>query len=206
MGISERKAREREKLRDSIIAAALEMFVEEGYEKVSIRKIAEAIEYSPATIYLYFKNKDELMYLVQQQAFTQFFERLSPVLDIQDPLEQLWDLGRRYLDFGIHHSELYDLMFILQSPMNAAEVQEKGWDCGYETFYLLEKIIVNCQKAGYYQGRDPHVVSMELWSIVHGIMSLFLKDRLMVVPKDQQEAIVHSTINAYMESVKGQKA
>ncbi len=205
MGISERKAREKEKLHDNIIAAALEMFIEEGYEKVSIRKIAEVIEYSPATIYLYFKNKDELMFLVQQKAFDQFFELLAPVLEIEDPIEQLWDLGRRYLNFGINNSELYDLMFMLQSPMNAAEAQEDGWECGYETFHLLEVIVMNCQKAGYYQGRDSNLVSMELWSLVHGMMSLFLTDRLMMVPNDQQEAIMLQTMNAYMEVVKSQK-
>lgn len=205
MGISERKAREKEKLHDNIIAVALEMFIEEGYEKVSIRKIAEAIEYSPATIYLYFKNKDELMFLVQQQAFNQFFELLAPVLEIEDPLEQLWDLGRKYLDFGFNNSELYDLMFMLQSPMNAAEAQDEGWECGLETFHLLEVIVMNCQKAGYYPSRDSHIVSMELWAFVHGMMSLFLTDRLMMVQKEQQEVMMQTTMNTYMEVVKAGK-
>lgn len=205
MGISERKAREKEKLRDNIIAAALEMFIEQGYEKVSIRKIAEAIEYSPATIYLYFKNKDELMFFVQQEAFEQFFELLAPVLQIEEPLEQLWDLGKKYLNFGINNPELYNLMFMLQSPMNAIEAQEEGWECGYETFHLLEVIVMNCQKAGYYSGRDSNIVSMELWSLVHGMMSLFLTDRLMMVQQEQQETLMHQTMDAYLEVVKAQK-
>lgn len=205
MGISERKAREKEKLRESIIAAALEMFIDQGYEKVSIRKIAEMIEYSPATIYLYFKNKDELMFFVQQQAFTQFFELLAPVLEHQDPMEQLLDLGRRYLDFGINNPELYDLMFMLQDPMNASEVQDEGWECGYETFHLLEVIVMNCQKEGYYHGRDSHLVSVELWSLVHGMMSLFLRDRFIMIEEDQLKGIMYQTMESHLALVKAQK-
>lgn len=64
---------------------------------------------------------------------------------------------------------------------------------------------MNCQKAGYYHGRDSHIVSMELWSLVHGMMSLFLTDRLMMVQPDQQEAMMHQTMDAYLEVVKAQK-
>ena len=69
MGILERKERDRVEMRERIIDVAIEMFVKEGYEKTSIRNIAEKIEYSPATIYLYYKDKDELLYDVQAQAF-----------------------------------------------------------------------------------------------------------------------------------------
>jgi AcrR family transcriptional regulator len=69
MGILERKERDRVEMRERIIDVAIEMFVQEGYEKTSIRNIAEKIEYSPATIYLYYKDKDELLYDVQAQAF-----------------------------------------------------------------------------------------------------------------------------------------
>ena len=55
MGVTERKERERQEMRQRILDAAQQVFVEEGYEKASIRNIAERIEYSPATIYLYFK-------------------------------------------------------------------------------------------------------------------------------------------------------
>ena len=57
MGVKERRAREKEQLRRQIIAAARELFVNEGYENVSMRKIADKIEYSPTMIYLYFKTR-----------------------------------------------------------------------------------------------------------------------------------------------------
>ena len=61
MGVQERRAREKKELRQEILDAAREMFVEDGYENVSMRKIAEKIEYSPTTIYLYFRDKADLL-------------------------------------------------------------------------------------------------------------------------------------------------
>ena len=83
MGILERKERDRVEMRERIINVAIEMFVKEGYEKTSIRNIAEKIEYSPATIYLYYKDKDELLYDVQAQAFEKLDETIAlrPILD-----------------------------------------------------------------------------------------------------------------------------
>jgi len=60
MGLKERKERDKLEMKDRILQSAHQLFVEKGFEQVSIRNIAEAIEYSPATIYLYFKDKDEI--------------------------------------------------------------------------------------------------------------------------------------------------
>ncbi len=206
MGIAERKAREKEELRGRIISAALTMYIEEGYEKVSIRKIAEVIEYSPATIYLYFQNKDELMFFAQQEAFDQFFEFLAPVLTIEKPMDQLFDLGKRYLEFGLRNPELYHLMFMLQSPMNVEEVQNKGWECGYETFHLLEVVIGNCKKHGYFQATDVHEITMENWAMVHGMISLYLTDRLIMIPEDQRVSLLESTLRNHIEHIRQQKS
>jgi AcrR family transcriptional regulator len=72
MGISERKEREKQEMREKILLVATEMFIEEGYDKTSIRKIADKIEYSPATIYLYFKDKDEIFHAIHDKGFDKF--------------------------------------------------------------------------------------------------------------------------------------
>ena len=74
MGTKERKARQRETLRRNILAAANTLFLEEGYEKTTMRKIADAIEYNVATIYSYYQNKEEIFYALQKQAFESFYE------------------------------------------------------------------------------------------------------------------------------------
>ena len=72
MGISDRKEREKEEMRRRILESAKKLFLELGYEKTSVRAIAEDIEYSPATIYLYFKDKNELLFALHQEAFIEF--------------------------------------------------------------------------------------------------------------------------------------
>lgn len=199
MGIVERKAREKEELRSRIIIAALEMYIAEGYDHVSIRKIADVVEYSPATIYLYFQSKDELMFFVQQEAFSRFFEFLAPALSIKDPVEQLRGLGRKYMEFGMANPQLYDLMFILQSPMKVVEIENKGWECGFETFQLLEVVVQNCQNAGYFPGRDSHEVALQNWGLVHGLMSLYLKERLIMISAEQQLALMDQVLETHFQ-------
>ena len=90
--------------------------------------------------------------------------------------------------------------------MNVDEVQELGWDCGYETFHLLEVVIQNCMEAGYFPGRDLHEVAMENWAMCHGMLSLHLKDRLIMIPQEHRIALLDQTLRSHMEQVKATKA
>ena len=69
MGIKERQERDREAVRRAILDAARDLFVSEGYQNVSIRKIAERIEYSPAAIYGYFPSKDDIFFALAEEGF-----------------------------------------------------------------------------------------------------------------------------------------
>ena len=79
MGVEERRAREKQDLRQEILDAARELFVREGYEAVSMRKIADSIEYSPTTIYLYFRDKTELFDCLSEQAFGKLLNKLQSI-------------------------------------------------------------------------------------------------------------------------------
>lgn len=201
MGIADRKAREKEELRGRILAAALEMYIAEGYDKVSIRKIADMVEYSPATIYLYFDSKDALMFYAQQEAFNRFFEQLAPVLQIEDAWNQLLELGKKYMEFGLQNPELYHLMFMLRGPLTVDEVQQRGWECGYETFQLLEVIVQNCKKKGFFAGIDTHVVAMQSWATVHGLISLYLSDRLIMIAAEDRIPLMMSTMETQLRNM-----
>jgi AcrR family transcriptional regulator len=105
MGIADRKEREKQEMKRLIMDAAMRMFVEAGYEKTSIRNIAERIEYSPATIYLYYKDKDELLYDVQAQGFAQLLETFQQKATAKDPLKKLGQMAKAYVEFGMEHQE-----------------------------------------------------------------------------------------------------
>jgi AcrR family transcriptional regulator len=181
MGVTERKEREKQELRQRILEAAKEVFIEDGYDKASIRAIAERVEYSPATIYLHFRDKDELFYAVHELGFAKMFERMQELVGIEHPMQRLHRMGEIYLDFAVENPELYDLMFISRAPMAAIHKKyDAGWDCGHRNFTLLQDLIRACMEGGHMAVTDLNVATMAIWSYVHGLASLFIRDRFKV--------------------------
>lgn len=192
MGIKQRKEREKEEMKKLVLDAAGKIAVSEGFEKISIRRIAEEIEYSPGTIYLYFKNRDEILYDLHRLAFQKFYEMQLTVSNIKDPFEKLREHGRVYITFALDNPELYELMFIVQAPGNEIEANQE-WNEGMKTFEFLKQNIQECVDAGYLRG-DVSVLSIGMWSLVHGLVSLFLRKRMAMVPKDYIRPVLY---NAY---------
>ena len=118
MGLKERKARERLDKRELILQSAHKIFAEDGFEQVSIRNIAKDVEYSPATIYLYFKDKNEIFYALHSEAFKVFNEYVAGIVMIPEPFERLVALGRKFMAFARKYPKYYEIMFITMSPMD----------------------------------------------------------------------------------------
>src|SRR5579871_605942 len=97
MGIAERKEKQKLEIRKMILEASMRLFVEEGFENVSIRKIADLIEYSPTTVYLYFKDKDEIFYELHNVGFLKFQELNKDLPAIENPLVRLHKMGENYI-------------------------------------------------------------------------------------------------------------
>ncbi len=150
MGITERKVREKEAMRKIIIDAALKLFVDEGYENVSIRKIANAIEYSPAAIYLYFEDKDAIFYELHNIGFSEFYKRQLEIQSIKDPVNRLIAHGRTYIKFAIENPEYYDIMFIANSPLKKIKKKE-NWEVGQRTFEALRLNVSQCKEIGLFK-------------------------------------------------------
>ncbi|MGB3545902.1 MAG: TetR/AcrR family transcriptional regulator [Saprospiraceae bacterium] len=179
MGIQERKEREREELREKIIVAATDLFREEHYANISMRKIAQRIEYSVGTLYLYYKDKDELFLAVQDAAFEQAFAYMGRLPHDADPIVRLEQLGERYIRFGLQNPDLYRLMFMMDNPMQALEDQDKlgQWECGIQLHGLLSSLVQECMEAGRLPAGDPVPMSFMLWAQVHGMVSLHVAHR-----------------------------
>lgn len=201
MGISERKEREKTEMKKLITDAAMKTFLADGYDKTSIRNIAESIEYSPGTIYLYYKDKDELLYEVQRQAYGELLAVFRANAKSSDPLERLAQLGRSYIDFGLENPELYDLMFIIRAPTNVDE--NKFEDNGAATFAYLSSCLEECIEAGLLIFKAPQQAVLQVWSMVHGLVSLNLRCRLKVWNKDQQDIrqVLHQAHEEYLKTI-----
>jgi len=188
MGLKERKVREKLEMKDMILQSAHQLFIDKGFEQVSIRNIAEAIEYSPATIYLYFKDKDEIFYALHGEAFKIFNGFVSPIITIKDPLERLFALGEKYMEFAFTNPKYYEIMFITEAPMRCEENSEE-WKEGERTLSFLEAIVDECIIAGHFKGQSAKVLSFSIWSAMHGMCSLALRDRLKIYPEEERQEI-----------------
>jgi AcrR family transcriptional regulator len=175
MTVAARKQREREEMRQLILDAAREIFLEKGFQQASIRNIAEKIEYSPGTIYLYFKEKDEIFHALHEEGFGRFLTQMQPLQHVSDPFERLKAMGRVYIDFALKNKDFYDLMFIMQAPMNVEE--QNCWKMGNQALSFLRQVIDDCKATGRFKGMDTNHLSFLIWSTVHGMCALHVRDR-----------------------------
>lgn len=192
MGVKERKERDRQEMRETILQSAHQLFVDKGFDDVSIRNIAEAIEYSPATIYLYFKDKNEIFYALHGEAFKKFNEFMMPLATIKDPFKRLIKMGELYMEFTFKFPKYYDIMFIMQAPMDCDKNSE-DWKEGESAHCQLENVVKECQEQGYFKNKDFKTLSFLIWSTMHGMCSLALRDRLKIYEESERSKMIDKT-------------
>jgi AcrR family transcriptional regulator len=172
MGVKERRAREKEDLRQEILDAARELFVRDGYEAVSMRKIADKIEYSPTTIYLYFRDKSELFDCLSTEAFGKLLAKLQSIRGESSASEDAVESLRRgllaYIEFGLENPDHYKITFLMEE--RAAGRREVG--C--QSFECLRMAVGACIQAGRFRVLDEELASQLLWAGVHGLTSLLI--------------------------------
>ncbi|MBK6910452.1 MAG: TetR/AcrR family transcriptional regulator [bacterium] len=182
MTITDRKLREKIEMRSSILEAAKELFAEDGFQNVSIRKIADKIEYSPATIYLYFKDKDAILFDLHNEGFRKLFEWQRDRAKIKDPVQRLSSLLQGYLSFALKEPEYYDLMFMLFTPLPKI-LKTAEWRYGRRAFRMLAKTVAECQEMGMMRGTRTEAAALGLWGAVHGVASLLIRKRASMLPE-----------------------
>ncbi len=201
MGVKERKLRQRKFLRQEILDAASELFVKEGYENVSMRRIAEKIEYSPTTIYLYFHDKAELLEQVCYETFLQLSQHLTRILDQSgDPLERLRRGLIAYVHFGLDNPHHYRASFMMPAPEGFDESKYVQPDSpGMQAFDFLRRCVFDCVAAGKLRSQDAELVSQTLWCGVHGVTSLLITHQ--VFPWVGKEQLIESVVDAMIAGV-----
>jgi AcrR family transcriptional regulator len=202
MGVADRKEREKEEMKTKILEAAKKLFLDRGFEKTSIRNIAEEIEYSPGTIYLYFKDKNELLFALHQESFQGLIAKFMVVAPIEDPFEQLIAMGHEYLKFAIENPELYELMFLMTAPLEALECSNDIWEDGRTAFNMLIALIDACKTKGCFEGQISEDLAMMVWANVHGFASLHLRKRMSMFPEEERIPRLQRALEVMIESLR----
>jgi AcrR family transcriptional regulator len=204
MGITERKEKQKLEIRKMILDASMKLFMEQGFENVSIRKIADLIEYSPTTVYLYFKDKNEILFNLHEMGFQKMAEYNADLWTIKNPLVRLAKMGEYYIRFGLENPAFYELMFILKAPMEALEALDANceWKSGDLALGKLKETIKECMDKGLIEKGDVDAVAMSIWSMVHGMVALAIRDRFdKLVPKDQMVAMMQRGLTWQLNSL-----
>lgn len=140
MSVADRKAREKEALKNLILKGAKKLFIEKGIEQTTIRNIADEIDYSIGTVYVYFKDKNAILHDLHSIGFQELGGYFQELFSVEDPMERLRKMGFMYIKFAMENSEMYDLMFNLKAPMEFLENSDnENWDEGVTTFSTGKK-------------------------------------------------------------------
>lgn len=178
MGTAERRAREREEVRGRILEAARSLFAKEGYDAVTLRRVAEAIEYSPASIYKYFADKDEMVRALVADDMAYMLASFMPALAKCSLVERLKTFGRAYMSIALERPNHYRLMFMTPMPDKFAENEtaRDDQDPNEDSYRLFLDSIQECIDAGLFRPElaDAHLVAQTLWCGLHGIAALHI--------------------------------
>ena len=172
MGIKEKRAKYKEEFRREILDTARELFINEGYEKFSMRRLAEKIDYSPTTIYLYFKNKDDLLFAICEDFFSNFFAELNHIRAVsQDPVDTLRQAFLYLMNFGLKNPNQYKLIFFTKSVYGTREELVEQESMARNTYFVFKKIVQDCINAGKLRKIEVDVIVDTLSMASHGVIA-----------------------------------
>lgn len=196
MSAISRRQRQKEELRRAVLDAAREIFVREGYESFSMRKLARKIEYSPASVYLHFKNKEELFECLVEESFARLLSTLNNLRDMEewpDPVEGLKMGLHAYVQFGLRNPNDYRFAFMLRPPINKRPYKVHG------AFEALRHMVRRCVEAKQMRSADVEITSQALWTSIHGVTSLLIQRP--AFPWRPKKALIAHVINSAVDGL-----
>jgi AcrR family transcriptional regulator len=205
MGVKDRRLRQRTLLRQQILDAARELLVREGYENLSMRRVAQRIDYSPTAIYLHFKDKQELVFSLCDETFAKLVRELETLPDeFADPLVQLRAGMERYIDFGLKHPDHYLPAFVLPPPSDLSERRRKAATSpdsnGMRALGCLRDCIAAGVKARKLRKIDPDLAARATWAALHGVTSLLIVHPNF--PWGDPELVVDTMLDSLMDGLR----
>jgi AcrR family transcriptional regulator len=198
MGIQERRTELRQALRDRILDASREIVGREGIAALSMRKIAEAIDYSPASLYLHFRSRADIARALRAEGHAQLLQAFLIHATIVDAAARLKAMGQAYVEFGLANPETYRLM--LMETSGAAALADPGdADPGAAALAMMADAFVELRADGRLPAHAaPPECARALWANLHGIVALELTlYATPAVPQTSAETLAGLTLGAW---------
>jgi AcrR family transcriptional regulator len=199
MGTLERKQRQKEEVYDSILKAAWSLVLEVGWQGLSIRKIAEAIEYSIPVIYDHFENKEAILNEFTRQGFRLLNEDLIKAgKNETNPAEHLKSVTFAYWNFAFENQEFYQLMYGMGMPGCETVNEMKEVKALTET---LRNTIMILHEGKVINEADSFVKMKSFWSMLHGLVSIQMMAQDKEIP-DLNDPVLNESVNNFLAGFK----
>lgn len=191
-----------ENLQRAILKKARHLLVTEGYNSLSIRKIAREAGCSPTSIYLHFENKDALIHALIDEGIERLHEELEATIASSQgsPVRRLTAMSRTYVEFGLASPEYYQIMFQLH-PERMARYPAESYRRARRNLERYADVFEEGQKTGVFRDElTPIVSATALWTALHGLVSLFLSERVDVKIADESfiDAAIAQAIRGFL--------
>ncbi|MEN8374211.1 MAG: TetR/AcrR family transcriptional regulator [Gemmatimonadota bacterium] len=184
MGIAERRERERESLRTTILEAARDLLSEGGLDALSMRSIAKKIEYSPGTIYLYFRDKDDLIRNLVSEAMNLLLKYMRRALaeagPEATPAEQHRATGYAYVRWAMENTAHFRVVFEIPGVARMVDCPEPEHEAmpDHESFDFITELLRRAVAVGELEIPEPRHGALVAWGLLHGLISLYLSGHL----------------------------
>jgi AcrR family transcriptional regulator len=201
MGITERRLRQKDEVRSSILETAWQIVREEGWQSLSIRKIADAIEYSVPVIYDHFANKEAILLEFGKQGFDLLLKKLEEAKkSTDDPGGQLRAIADAYWNFAFKYKEYYQLMFGL--GIACCETEK----CLPESISFRD-IVMGAITEILSQNKNKQINSClkyhTFWSVMHGLISIKMMNNNAEVADELNKMVLDDAIDGFIKNLKG---
>jgi len=181
--------------RSRILDAARELFLREGLEALSMRRVAERAELTVSALYRHFEDKDALLAALLETSFGAFAGTLMRALDAPTPLEQFRTMLERYFDFALDHPQDYALMFLVHTRHHGFDkLGRQAQALLGSSFKFMAERIEDCSEAGVFAAGDSEAKATLVWAEIHGLVSLYTRGQLGAVTAKQFRVIAGESI------------
>lgn len=186
--MKDRVQKEQERKRRLILDAAKRLFMQDGFENVSMRRIAAEAEYSPAAIYRYFVSKREILSHLRNEGFTEFSKRRTRIDASLPPEDLLRQAGRNYIQFAMDNPDDFYLMFC--TSCNEVDLEGELAAESLRSYEQFRSMVGTVVASGYFGDTDEETVAFGLWSGVQGLASLITSGRAEVFSETDVDELI----------------
>ncbi|TVR30142.1 MAG: TetR/AcrR family transcriptional regulator [Balneolaceae bacterium] len=181
-------------LREEIIDVSKELLLKDGFNKISMRKIAKRVNVTATSIYLHFKNKDDLLLALIEESIQNLNNALMKAMNSSlDPIQQLEKLAEAYIQYALENPQEYEIIYMVR-PEEMPKYPKVKFQEVRQTYELLSGIIQDGKEKELFDVDNPLISAYTLWAQIHGVVTVVLNKRLDTrIPRDSflDQAIDH---------------